>query len=122
MNLTVKMRVISGFSIISFLLVLLSILSLFSLNEIENATDEVSELALPTVGGSSSLKASFLNMGRLTFEAYVTTNQTDLNNKLVAFEASRSSFDEQLGVLRSVVQYESNLKNALGEVEVVYDN
>lgn len=122
MNLTVKMRVISGFSIISCLLVLLSILSLFSLNEIENATDEVSDLALPTVGGSSSLKASFLNMGRLTFEAYVTTNQTDLNDKLIAFEASRSSFDQQLGVLRSVVQYESNLKNALGEVEVVYDN
>jgi methyl-accepting chemotaxis protein len=122
MNLTVKMRVISGFSIISFLLVLLSILSLFSLNEIENATDEVSDLALPTVGGSSSLKASFLNMGRLTFEAYVTTNQTDLNEKLVAFEASGNSFDEQLGALRSVVQYENNLKNALGEVEVVYDS
>jgi methyl-accepting chemotaxis protein len=122
MNLTVKMRVISGFSIISCLLVLLSILSLFSLNEIENATDEVSDLALPTVGGSNSLKASFLNMGRLTFEAYVTTNQTDLNEKLVSFEASRGSFDEQLTVLRSVVQYESNLKSALGEVEVVYDS
>ena len=93
MNLTVKMRVISGFTIISFLLVLLSILSLVSLNKIESATEEVSELALPTVGGSNSLKASFLNMGRLTFEAYVTTNQSELNEKLAAFEASKSSFE-----------------------------
>jgi len=122
MNLTVKMRVISGFSIISFLLVLLSILSLFSLNKIEGATEEVSELALPTVGGSSSLKASFLNMGRLTFEAYVTTNQRDLNEKLTAFKASKSSFDQELAGLRDVVQSESNLKTALSAVEVVYDD
>ncbi len=122
MNLTVKMRVISGFTIISFLLVLLSILSLVSLNKIESATEEVSELALPTVGGSNSLKASFLNMGRLTFEAYVTTNQSELNEKLAAFEASKSSFEEELAELRDVVQSESNLKSALSAVEVVYDS
>jgi methyl-accepting chemotaxis protein len=122
MNFTVKMRVISGFTIISFLLVLLSILSLVSLNKIESATEEVSELALPTVGGSNSLKASFLNMGRLTFEAYVTTNQSELNEKLAAFEASKSSFEEELAELRDVVQSESNLKSALSAVEVVYDS
>jgi methyl-accepting chemotaxis protein len=121
MNLTVKMRVISGFTIISFLLVLLSILSLVSLNKIESATAEVSELALPTVGGSNSLKASFLNMGRLTFEAYVTTNQSELNEKLGAFEASKSSFEGELAELRDVVQSESNLKSALSAVEVVYE-
>lgn len=122
MNLTVKMRVISGFTIISFLLVLLSILSLVSLNKIEGATEEVSELALPTVGGSNSLKASFLNMGRLTFEAYVTKNQNELNEKLAAFEASRGSFEKELAELRDVVQSESNLKSALSTVEVVYES
>jgi len=122
MNLTVKMRVISGFTIISFLLVLLSILSLVSLNKIEGATEEVSELALPTVGGSNSLKASFLNMGRLTFEAYVTKNQNELNEKLAAFEASRGSFEKELAELRDVVQSESNLKSALSAVEVVYES
>ena len=122
MNLTVKMRVISGFTIISFLLVLLSILSLVSLNKIEGATEEVSDLALPTVGGSNSLKASFLNMGRLTFEAYVTTNQSELNEKLAAFEANKSSFKEELAELRDVVQSESNLKIALSAVEAVYES
>jgi methyl-accepting chemotaxis protein len=122
MNLTVKMRVISGFTIISFLLVLLSILSLVSLNKIESATEEVSELALPTVGGSNSLKASFLNMGRLTFEAYVTKNQNKLNEKLAAFKASKSSFEEELAELHDVVQSESNLKSALSAVELVYES
>jgi methyl-accepting chemotaxis protein len=122
MNLTVKMRVISGFTIISFLLVLLSVLSLVSLNKIEGATQEVSQLALPTVAGSNSLKASFLNMGRLTFEAYVTTNQNELNEKLAAFEGSKSNFEEELAALRDVVQSESNLRTALSAVEVVYES
>lgn len=121
MNLTVKIRVIGGFAIISFLLVLLSVLSLFSLNKIENATQEVSELALPTVGGSNSLKASFLNMGRLTFEAYVTLTQDELNEKRAAYDSSKANFEQELTELRRVVNTENNLKSALGAVEVVYE-
>lgn len=121
MNLTVKIRVIGGFAVISFLLVLLSVLSLFSLNKIENATQEVSELALPTVGGSNSLKASFLNMGRLTFEAYVTLTQDELNEKRAAYDSSKANFEQELTELRRVVNTEKNLKSALGAVEVVYE-
>lgn len=121
MNLTVKIRVIGGFAVISFLLVLLSVLSLFSLNKIENATQEVSELALPTVGGSNSLKASFLNMGRLTFEAYVTLTQDELNEKRTAYDSSKANFEQELTELRRVVNTENNLKSALGAVEVVYE-
>lgn len=121
MNLTVKIRVIGGFAVISFLLVLLSVLSLFSLNKIENATQEVSELALPTVGGSNSLKASFLNMGRLTFEAYVTLTQDELNEKRAAYDSSKANFEQELTELRRVVNTENNLKSALGAVEVVYE-
>ncbi len=121
MNITVKMRVIGGFSIISFLLILLSALSLVSLNKIEGATAEVSELALPTVGGSNSLKASFLNMGRLTFEAYVTSNQSDLNEKLSQFETSKRNFESELSDLRTIVQSESSLKSALASVGDAYE-
>ncbi|MFQ3251178.1 MAG: methyl-accepting chemotaxis protein [Glaciecola sp.] len=122
MNLTVKIRVIGGFAIISFLLVLLSIISLVSLNKIESATQEVSDLALPTVGGSNSLKASFNNMGRLTFEAYVTTQQNELGEKRAAFDTSRQNFTQELSELRSIVSSEKNLKTALSTVETVFDN
>jgi methyl-accepting chemotaxis protein len=122
MNLTVKIRVIGGFAIISVLLVLLSALSLFSLNKIENATHEVSELALPTVGSSNSLKASFLNMGRLTFEAYVTNNQDDLSVKRNAFEESRNNFNQELTALRGIVSGEKNLKTALSSVELAFED
>jgi methyl-accepting chemotaxis protein len=122
MNLTVKIRVIGGFAIISLLLVLLSIISLVSLNNIESATQEVSELALPTVGSSNSLKASFNNMGRLTFEAYVTTQQSELGEKRDAFDISRNNFMQELSDLRSIVSSEKNLKSALSAVETVFED
>lgn len=121
MKLTVAMRVIGGFAIISLLLVALSATSLFSLSEIEDATGEVSELALPTVGGSNGLKASFLNMGRLTFEAYVTLKQDELTEKRVEFDASKADFDTELAELRNVVSSEKSLKSALATVEVAYE-
>ncbi|MEQ3652819.1 MAG: methyl-accepting chemotaxis protein [Glaciecola sp.] len=122
MNLTVAMRVIGGFSVISLLLVVLSGISLYNLNEVDSATEEVSQLALPTVGGSNSLKASFLNMGRLTFEAYVIVNQEELKEKQTAFELSRTNFESELSDLRKVVSGEKSLNSALGAVELVFEN
>lgn len=122
MNLTVAMRVIGGFSVISLLLVVLSGISLYNLNEVDSATEEVSQLALPTVGGSNSLKASFLNMGRLTFEAYVTVTQEELKEKQTAFELSRTNFESELSELRKVVSGEKSLNSALGAVELVFEN
>ncbi|MDT0584330.1 HAMP domain-containing methyl-accepting chemotaxis protein [Brumicola blandensis] len=122
MNLTVAMRVIGGFSVISLLLVVLSGISLYNLNEVDSATEEVSQLALPTVGSSNSLKASFLNMGRLTFEAYVTVTQEELKEKQTAFELSRTNFESELSDLRKVVSEEKSLNSALGAVELVFEN
>ncbi len=122
MNFTVAMRVIGGFAIISLLLVALSISSLYSLSELEKATSEVSELAMPTVGGSNSLKATFLNMGRLTFEAYISDEQAEVHDKRDAFETTKAKFDAELAVLRKTVSSEGTLKSALGAVENVYDD
>ena len=122
MNLTVAMRVIVGFSVISLLLVMLSLISLYNLSEVEDATGEVSQLALPTVGGSNSLKASFLNLGRLTFEAYVSADQKYLEQKRNEFDRSKSVFNKEFQTLRDVVKDEETLRSALGAVEVVYDD
>ncbi|MBF7075084.1 HAMP domain-containing protein [Glaciecola sp. MH2013] len=122
MNLTVAMRVIVGFSVISLLLVMLSGISLYNLSEVEDATSEVSQLALPTVGGSNELKASFLNLGRLTFEGYLTQEESVLGDKNKEFQASTANFYSQLEILRTVVKEQKVLRSALSSVEVVYDS
>ena len=71
MKITVAKRIIGGFATISLLLVIISASSFINLNSVGSAVDEVNKVAVPTLTSSNALKASFLNMGRVTFEAYI---------------------------------------------------
>ncbi|MCF2949706.1 methyl-accepting chemotaxis protein [Paraglaciecola aquimarina] len=120
MKITVAKRVVGGFSIITILLFLLGVVAVSNLNSIDQATEEVNTLALPTVTGSSQLKVSFLNMGRLATEAYYETSLDDVNTKQAAFEASEASFDSEMRTLTSVVSKEKDLRESLVETEEIY--
>ena len=106
MKITVATRVVGGFAIITLLLVILGVVAVSFLSSIDSATEEVNTLALPTVSGSSQLKVSFLNMGRLSTEAYYEDTLDGLKNKKIAFETSQSNFNSELRILTSVVSKE----------------
>lgn len=120
MKITVATRVVGGFAIITFLLVILGVVAVSSLSSIDSATEEVNTLALPTVSGSSQLKVSFLNMGRLTTEAYYETTLDGLDTKKSAFENSQTNFDTELRTLTSIVSKELDLRESLIETENIY--
>lgn len=120
MKITVARRVVGGFAIITLFLVILGVVAVSSLSSIDNATKEVNTLALPTVSGSSQLKVSFLNMGRLTTEAYYEESIDGLNNKQAAFENSQTNFENELRTLTSVVNSEKDLRESLIETEEIY--
>lgn len=120
MNLTVAMRVIGGFAIITLLLFVVSISSLVNLSDVDSATEEVNTLALPTLQGSSALKVSFVNMGRITFEAYYETELSGLDDALQRFSSSRKDFEAQLKQLKQSVSTQAELEATLARVEKVY--
>lgn len=120
MKITVATRVVGGFGIITLLLVILGVVAVSSLSSIDSATEEVNTLALPTVSGSSQLKVSFLNMGRLTTESYYETTLDGLRTKKTAFEDSQANFDSELRTLTSVVSKEQDLRESLIETEDIY--
>ncbi|MFT6897558.1 MAG: methyl-accepting chemotaxis protein [Paraglaciecola sp.] len=122
MKMTVAMRVVGGFAIITSLLIVMGIFSLTTLNSIDSATEEVSSLALPTVSGSSQLKVSFLNMGRITTEAYYEDDLQALSTKLDGLKTSQSNFETELNTLKGVVSQEAQLKSSLAEVDAIYDD
>ena len=122
MKLTVAMRVVGGFAIITSLLIVMGIFSLATLDDIDDATEEVSNLAFPTVSGSSQLKVSFLNMGRLTAEAYYGDGLNSLDEKSEAFTNSQSNFENEFNTLKQVVSQESDLKASLAEVDSIYED
>ncbi|WP_414829821.1 methyl-accepting chemotaxis protein [Alteromonas sp. H39] len=121
MRITVAMRVIGGFVAISLLLVVISAVSLYNLNSVGSATDEVNEVALPTLSGSNALKASFLNMGRLTFEAYIEEDLSGLEEKEASFNQSKENFEQQYALLAKAVSNDPELKQSLNTVKASYD-
>jgi methyl-accepting chemotaxis protein len=120
MKLTVATRVIGGFVIISGLLILISVFSLGNLSIIDEEVEEVNRVAIPVLSSSSALKASFLNMGRITFEAYIEDELDGLNQKRTAFNQSRSNFDAELNKLRQVVQNDPQLSSKLTLIDDSY--
>ena len=58
MNLTVAVKIIGGFAIISILLVITSVISLSNLSTINESTQQQNELAIPTLKGSNTLSGA----------------------------------------------------------------
>lgn len=120
MRITVEMRVVGGFVLMTLLLGLVSFMSYRSLDSVSDATEHVNQLAIPTLAGSKQLKVSFVNMGRITFEAYYTQDASHLENTLNAFKTSQSNFEQELAKLNNVVVAEAELRAAVAEVESIY--
>ncbi|WP_018982774.1 methyl-accepting chemotaxis protein [Salinimonas chungwhensis] len=120
MKITVAKRIIGGFLTISLLLILISVSSLYNLNSIGAATDEVNNTAIPTISGSNELKATFLNMGRLTFESYIEEELQGLNEKEASFKTSQDNFTNTYARLNTIVSDDPALKSSLDKVHASY--
>ncbi len=116
MNLTVKARVVLGFFTISVLLLIISGVSLVNLRSLQHDVGEVNTVAVPTVIGSNTLKASFLNMGRLVFEAYVSDELSTVKEKQTQFEEASQNFTNAYSALASTVKNDPKLSAALQNV------
>jgi len=121
MKITVAMRVIGGFTVISLLLFALGVSSIWNVSKIGQASEELSTVALPTVAGASDLKASFLNMGRLTFEGYVAKDKETVVAKQKAYLEAQEVFNSILSELGSVAAKQRALGEAVGKVRDIYD-
>ncbi len=122
MRITVAMRVIGGFVVISLLLIALGISSITSVNRIGNASSELSDVALPTVAGTSNLKASFLNLGRLTFESFVSENLDDVKEKQASFKNAQKNFDQTILKLTDVVKGDRELSASVSSIQSTYND
>ncbi|WP_100656082.1 methyl-accepting chemotaxis protein [Alteromonas flava] len=120
MRITVARRIYGGFAIIILLLLVISYSSLSNLSDIQGETEQVNKVAIPAVAGSNGLKAAFLNMGRLTFEAYYEPTLDGLASKKDSFNNSKSNFNTELKGLESVVAADQELRVALGNVVTTF--
>ena len=120
MNLTVAMKIIGGFAIISLLLIITSVISLSNLNNINDATSTQSELAIPTLSGSTELANELIQIGNLTLRAYYQTELSPLSGNLTSYHELNSSFSNNLKKLKVIVKNEQSLLSNLNKVDSVY--
>lgn len=104
MNLTVAMKIIGGFAIISILLILSSASSLMNLNTINDSTTEVSKVAIPMLKASNALSLEFTQMGNSMLKGYYQKQIEPLAKNKKHFIHRRDQFFKELKTLSAVVK------------------
>jgi len=120
MNLTVAMKIIGGFAIISILLIATSVISLSNLNTIHHSTVQQSELAIPTLKESNKLSLQLSQMTNLALKGYYKNDLTQLAENLAAYKAIDAEFSQGLKQLKNVVKNENQLLSNLNKVNTIY--
>lgn len=118
MNLTVAMKIIGGFSIISLLIILTSTISYINLNIIQTATETQKGLAIPTLKESNQLSKELNSLDKIALRGYYQTDLGLLETDLQSFENMKVDFMSTLNTLKEIVQNEPTL---LGNLKKVND-
>ena len=121
MNLTVAVKIIGGFAIISILLVTTSLISLSNLKTVNTATLQQNELAIPTLKGSNALTHKISKMSNLTLKGYYEKKLDQLAKGLSEYKTIETQFQNQLSQLKTIVSKEKNLLSNLSQVDDAYN-
>jgi len=70
MKITVAMRVIGGFAIITLLLLIISLSSLFNINSIGSSVDNLNDQAVPALNEVAAVKVDILELGSVQLETF----------------------------------------------------
>lgn len=119
MNLTVAMKIIGGFAIISILLISTSVISLLNLNTISESTRQQNELAIPTLKGSNKLSLQLSQMSNFTLKGFYQNNLASLASNLNSYKTIDAQLISELNQLKTLVKNESDLINNLNKVTKV---
>ncbi len=120
MNLTVAMKIIGGFTIISIFLVVTSVFSLINLNTIQSSTTEQNTVAIPTLKASNTLANKLSLIGNLTLKGYYLSELSPLSEHLTKLKATQTAFRTELTDLKTIVKSKGELLSNLQKVEELY--
>jgi len=116
MKLTVAMRVIGGFAVITLLLLVISLSSLFNVNSIGSSVDRLNAKAVPALESVSSVQVDVLQLGALQTEVFYTTELDSVNAHMQDFDETRTGFQQSLTSLRGLIEGEG-YGNLIGRLD-----
>ncbi len=122
MKLTVALRVIGGFGIISLLLLIIGVTAYVSLNNISTSTAEVNEVSIPALENSATMQSEFVIMSKLSLQAFNAVSLSEVADLRQKFVIEQQRYRKAAESLTTAVQNEVTLKNASTAVEQAYSN
>jgi len=120
MNLTVAIKIIGGFTIISIFLIATSLISLNNLNSIKTSTTEQNTVAIPTLKSSNTLAHKLSQIGNLTLKGYYLTDLQPLDSQLTKLKVIEDAFAKELTGLKETVKSKPELKKNIQEIDELY--
>jgi len=120
MNLTVAMKIIGGFTIISILLLLTSAISLLSLNTISDSTNQQNELAIPMLKGSNKLSLQLTQMSNFTLKGYYQSDLTALSQDFNSYKTIDNQFTPAFKQLINLAKNEKELTDNLNKITQIF--
>lgn len=103
MKITVAMRVIGGFAIITLLLLVISLSSLFNINSIGSSVDNLNDQAVPALNEVAAAKVEILSLGTTQLETFYDESLSQIDTHRKEFETSRGSLMSSLKELRRLI-------------------
>ncbi|MDR7120036.1 methyl-accepting chemotaxis protein [Rheinheimera soli] len=120
MKLTVALRIIGGFGVISLLLLVIGITSYMSLNSINASTTQVNEISIPALENSAVLQSEFVKMSKISLQAFYATEVKQVKEFENQFGAEQVLYETAAKALQTVVSEEETLANSFKEVSAAY--
>ncbi|WP_417438354.1 methyl-accepting chemotaxis protein [Idiomarina sp.] len=112
MKITVAMRVIGGFAIITLLLLIISLSSLFNINSIGSSVDKLNDEAVPALNQVSAIKVDILELGTVQLETFY-------DESLEQVEAHKKEFNESNKLLFSSLEELKKLIKGNGQSDEI---
>ncbi|SFD41333.1 methyl-accepting chemotaxis protein [Pseudoalteromonas denitrificans] len=132
LSLSIKQKIILGFTTIGVLLIAGSSFFYYSLNEISTANNNVETLALPVEKQSNALQIKLLNMMKLGSLGFTQSNIVDLSNSkkklsvlneeyLAAVKVLSHKLSDQTKMLKVLDQTQSHYQAYITQSMLIFD-
>ena len=121
MKLTVALRIIGGFGVISLLLLIIGFTSYNRLNTISNATTEVNNVSIPALENSALMKSEFVIMSKLSLQAFNASEISEINRLKSQFATEQQIYEKAAANLHNAVKDEASLKAAAASATDAYN-
>lgn len=121
MKLTVALRIVGGFGVISLLLLFIGIASYISLSSIRDSTSQVNTISIPALENSATLQSEFVIMSKVSLQAYYADEVKNVAALEGQFQTEKALYDAAAKSLQSVVAAEPDLAASFKQVNSAYE-